>query len=214
MMYRLLLLLIMSFNALSADVEDHLKRGFAKPDPSQHQMQNIDFIYMINLESRPEKFSSCAEQLNPYGIHPFRFSAIYGRELTLDEINDVGVKFEPWMQGGHWGTSYLPGGDFTPFHDLVHVLDRVYFCHCMGRAPIAIVLSHLSVLQDAYDSGYETIWVMEDDIQVIRDPKIIPGLITKLDKLTGKQWDILFDGPRHKEFPRRICALPGLCMEA
>lgn len=31
------------------------------------------------------------------------------------------------------------------------------------------MLSHLSVLKDALDSGYETIWVMEDDIHIIQD---------------------------------------------
>jgi GR25 family glycosyltransferase involved in LPS biosynthesis len=62
----------------------------------------------------------------------------------------------------------------------------------MARGPIGIVLSHLSILQDALDSGYETIWVMEDDIQVIRDPHEISKLIEKLDQKVGKTWDILY----------------------
>ena len=53
--------------------------------------------------------------------------------------------------------------------------------------------SHLSVLQDALDSRYETIWVMEDDIAVLQNPHKISDCIDALDKLVGKEgWDMLF----------------------
>ncbi len=40
---------------------------------------------------------------------------------------------------------------------------------------------------------YKTIWVMEDDIEVIKDPLIISDLIRKLDDTVGVEgWDILF----------------------
>jgi len=68
---------------------------------------------------------------------------------------------------------------------------KTYFNVCHGG--IGCVLSHLSILQDAYDSNYETIWVMEDDIAVVRDPRTIPDLIEELDRLVGKEnWDVLF----------------------
>jgi GR25 family glycosyltransferase involved in LPS biosynthesis len=67
---------------------------------------------------------------------------------------------------------------------------EAYFVRGMAKGPIGIVLSHLSVLQDAYDSGFETIWVMEDDVEAVSDPREISGLIRKLDSLTD--WDILF----------------------
>ncbi len=48
-------------------------------------------------------------------------------------------------------------------------------------------------------SGYETIWVMEDDIEVKRNPHEITALIKKLDKLVGADnWDILFTDPDTK----------------
>ena len=54
-------------------------------------------------------------------------------------------------------------------------------------------MSHLSILQHAYDAGFETIWVMEDDIQVMRDPRVLSERIDQLDALVGKtNWDILF----------------------
>ena len=52
-------------------------------------------------------------------------------------------------------------------------------------------MSHLSVLQDAYDSGYNTIWVMEDDIKVVSDPCELSSLIHALDRL-APDWDVIF----------------------
>jgi GR25 family glycosyltransferase involved in LPS biosynthesis len=176
---------------LFGTIQDHFKKAFNKSDI--HRMRNIDFIYTINLDQRPEKFESCIKQLHPYGIYPYRFSAVNGWELSLDVLNDVGVKYEPWMKNGILGTSYEQEGDQIISHrEVMHVVGKNYF-GCTVRGMLGIVLSHLSVLQDAYDSGYHTIWVMEDDIEVIQDPTQLPDIIDRLDALVGRgNWDILF----------------------
>jgi GR25 family glycosyltransferase involved in LPS biosynthesis len=184
-------LLLGFVSLLSADLEPYFKPVLNKG--TDHTMDNIDFIYLINLDQRPEKWESSINQLKPYGINPYRFSAVNGWELSLEAINDVGLKFTPLMEGGIMGTSYLPDGDYTPHHEIIEHYGQTYFCHCMARGTIGIALSHLSLLKDAYDSGYETIWVMEDDIDVLRDPRIISHLIDELDRAVGKNnWDILF----------------------
>jgi GR25 family glycosyltransferase involved in LPS biosynthesis len=189
-MMRFFLPLILAAS-LDAALEDHFKKITDKS--GSYQIKNIDFIYTINLDQRPEKFQRCLEQLTPYQIVPYRFSAVNGWELSLQTINDVGVRYQFWMKSGHWGTRYLPDGDGQPHHEIVEVPKDTYFCHCMSRGAIGIVLSHLSVLQDAYDSGYETIWVMEDDIEIIQNPLMLSALIEQLDGLVGKEgWDVLF----------------------
>ena len=187
------LILVFAFcgGNLCADLVDHLKK--IEDKSSLHQMRNIDFIYTINLDQRPEKFAFCNKQLNPYGIYPYRFSAVNGWELSLETVNDIGVKFEPWMDSGKMATSFPPEKNGKPDHELAQVNGKTYFSHLMTFGAIGIVLSHLSILQDAYDSGYETIWIMEDDIEVIKNPHLISDQIEKLDSLIGaKNWDILF----------------------
>lgn len=192
MFIRLLVLSLIISTCAFAGFENHVKKVLNKSDVNR--MKNIDLIYIINLDQRPEKLAKSLAQLHPYSIYPCRFSAVNGWELTLDTINDVGVKFEAGMQEGIWGTSYvMQNGMLTPEHEVMYPSGKTYFVHCFGRGTIGIALSHLSILKDAYDSGYQTIWVMEDDIEVLRDPRVIPGLIDKLDKLVGKKgWDILF----------------------
>lgn len=176
---------------LTAEVTDHFKPC---PDKGEdHQIRNIDFIYMINLDQRPEKYKNSLDRLLPYGIHPYRFSAVNGWELSLEALDDIGLKYLPWMASDIMGTCYPVDGGGAHFHEMINVVGKTYFCHCMPRGSIGIVLSHLSILQDAYDAGYETIWVMEDDIEVIRDPRILSDMIDRLDALVGKDgWDFLF----------------------
>lgn len=192
-MIRMLIILLSFFtiNSLSAGIENYYRPLFDKS--CDHQLKNIDFIYMINLDQRPEKYAHSLDELAPYGIVPYRFSAVNGWEISLEVLNEVGVKYEPWMKQGLMGTCYLPEDAGEPRHEVMQIIGRNYFCHCMSRGAIGIALSHLSILKDAYDSGYETIWVMEDDIEVIRDPNVLPGLIDKLDEVVGKEgWDFLF----------------------
>ena len=79
-----------------------------------------------------------------------------------------------------------------PLDEMMSVPGRTYFAHHMSQGAIGCVLSHLSVLQDAIDSGYKTIWVMEDDVEVVQDPRTLSGLIAALDGSGKEKWDILF----------------------
>ncbi len=175
---------------LQASVDQYLKKD--KSTKTCKSIRNIDFIYIINLNHRTEKLKFSLDQLKPYDIVPYRFSAVNGWLLSIEAINHLGVKLKPDMQKDFWGTCYLPENKGLEQHEIIEKIGRNYFCHCMSKGAIGIILSHLSVLQDALDFGYETIWVMEDDIEVLKNPHILSSLIDKLDLLTHKNWDVLF----------------------
>lgn len=184
------IILLMSCSSIFGGIEKYFRKDF--PKSGDHSIKNIDFIYMINLDQRPEKFERSLKQLAPYKIIPCRFPAVNGWELTPQEINELGVVYQPGMPKNLLA-SYYPLSGKGSIHEIMHVVGRTYFSHCMPRGSIGIVLSHLSILQDAYDSGYETIWVMEDDVEVLRNPHEISRMIEKLDLLVGtKGWDVLF----------------------
>lgn len=56
---------------------------------------------------------------------------------------------------------------------------------------IGCLLSHISVLKDAYERGFNLIWVCEDDIEFLEDESIIPEFLTDLSKIDPK-WDIFY----------------------
>jgi GR25 family glycosyltransferase involved in LPS biosynthesis len=83
------------------------------------------------------------------------------------------------------------GGE--PLHEYISKIGRAYFVHGLSKGSIGCALSHISILKDARDSNYETIWVLEDDIATLSDPNILSDLIDELDDLVGKEnWDVLF----------------------
>lgn len=186
-----IIFLILYFSSAFADIEDLLKPALRKAPSSS--MRNIDFIYVINLDERPEKYTETVNSLAPYGIFPYRFSAVNGWKLPMEEVVKLGVTYEPWMPTGWWASYFPENGDKNALHELIGHEGRVYFAYQIALGPIGCILSHLSVLQDAYDSGYETIWVMEDDIEVIQNPDLISDRIDELDQLVGTNgWDVLF----------------------
>lgn len=186
----------------------------------QHKMDEIDYIYMINLDERPEKFAQASKALLSFGISPYRFSAVNGWKLPFATLGMIGARFLPgMMQEKFMGSVFreIDGEEFCN-HELIQENGTPYFSLGISRGAIGMVLSHLSVLQDAYDSGYNTIWVMEDDVEALEDPKEIPGLIRDLDRLVD-DWDILFTDTDTKDrhgnhVPcRALAARPNFNME-
>lgn len=174
-----------------ADISKYFKKCANKSDI--HKIKNVDFIYVINLDKRPDRWAKTSDQLYQFGIYPYRFSAVNGYAFSLDEINDMGVKLTHQMKTDKVGIYYTKNSDghLVVNWESMQKIGRTYF----GLFPGAIgcALSHLSVLQDAYDSHYDTIWVLEDDIEVVQDPRVIPDLIDTLDREVGQNnWDILF----------------------
>jgi len=182
---------IVCFFYLDAGVETYYKPAINKPE--QNGIGNIDFIYVINLDQRPEKFERTKNSLEPYGIVPYRFSAVNGWQLPNKAFDELGVIYEPWMPHGPICTVYRHEPDGTEYisHEIMKQEGIAYYGHCLSRGAIGCLLSHLSILQDAYDSGYKTIWIMEDDIKVVRDPNELSFILTGLNRQVP-DWDILF----------------------
>lgn len=185
---------------------------------NHHKMRGIDFIYMINLDKRPEKFVQSSNELMLYGICPYRFSGVNGWELPASAFQRIGIRIFT-VSDPFFGSTYKNIGG-TPFlsNEPVSPNGQAYFSLGMSRGSIGIVLSHLSVLQDAYDSGYETIWVMEDDVEVIEDPQQLSTHIETLDELFP-DWDILFTDidtkdKHNRRIPcRAVAARPNFAIE-
>ncbi|MBA3602755.1 MAG: glycosyltransferase family 25 protein, partial [Parachlamydiaceae bacterium] len=52
-------------------------------------------------------------------------------------------------------------------------------------------LSHVSAIKDAYEHGFNAVWIFEDDIEFTEDPHHMSPLIKKLNFL-DPSWDILY----------------------
>lgn len=180
----------------AAILEQHLKPAEYKL--GMHHMPKIDFIYMINLDKRPEKYEKTMGAFAPYGIFPYRFSAVNGWELSFEALDNLGVKY---IQGTPHGPicsvfRHVDGKEIMSF-EVMKEEGVAYYCHSLSRGAIGCLMSHISVLNDAYKSGYQTIWVMEDDVCIVEDPHMLCDIIEQLDTLEPG-WEVLFTDPETK----------------
>ncbi len=194
MKYQLLLFLFCMTACGYCELADHIK--LLSDKTAICSIRNIDYVYVINLDHRIQKYQQTLEQLAPYGIVPYRFSAVNGWKLPIETLWDVSLTFERGMRPGGMGTTYRvdpENGKEYHSHEVVEVEGTSYFCHSSARGMVGCILSHLAVINDALRSGYEIVWICEDDIEVIRDPQILSQYIDDLDRIVGRDnWDLLF----------------------
>ncbi|MEN9344202.1 MAG: hypothetical protein RLZZ453_989 [Chlamydiota bacterium] len=190
--FNLLFVLISSF--CFSELHDHLPILNDKTEVMT--IRNVDYMYVINLDHRKKKYQLTLDEFAPYGIVPYRFSAINGWKLPIETLWDVSLVFQKGMRPGGMGTVYridpVNGKEYVS-HEVVEVEGTSYLCHCSARGVIGCILSHLTVIKDALNSGYEIIWICEDDVEVVKNPHILSDYIDQLDLLEGREnWDVLF----------------------
>lgn len=184
--------LFLNADNLHSAFKDHYKRITEKTDG--HGFGPIDFVYLINLDHRPEKYQESLEEFLPYDIHPFRFSAVNGWKIPHSVVQEIGMTYNNSMRGGGCGTTYVwdDGKEYSS-HGIICEPGVTYFCHCMSRGAIGCYMSHASILKDAYESGYELIWILEDDAEVVQDPALLISFIDELDSIVGRNnWDLFY----------------------
>lgn len=183
----------------SYERETLIEKHFKKPENKNiqtEQIKYIDYIYIINLDNKVERFERLSKQFAYFGLTPYRFSAIYGWDLLGEPLDAIGLKFLPSTNLYSWREWVLAVSEEGKLeHEFLRegCYGKTIFSPWMTLGAIGCALSHLSILQDAYASGYETIWVVEDDLYMKEDPHRIANHIEKLDRLVGHEaWDILY----------------------
>ena len=61
----------------------------------------------------------------------------------------------------------------------------------LSRGGVGVILSHLGVLRDAQKKKYRAIWVMEDDVEILRDPTEMERVMEEIAAYDSK-WDVIY----------------------
>lgn len=171
---------------------------------SNHELYGIDSIFLINLDKRPEKLKQSINQLKPYNISLIRFPAVNGWALTQKDIDAILQPFNSTMMGARWASKIIEG---QKTHKNFYFLEPSCYDQSFGSiflspGAIGCFMSHLSIIKNAYESGLERIWILEDDFKVIENPHNLSLLIEKLNQIVGNNgWDILYTDFDNKDAP-------------
>jgi GR25 family glycosyltransferase involved in LPS biosynthesis len=137
-------------------------------DAKESGLPLIDNIFVINLEKRPLKWQRMKSLCEALDLKINRFNAVNGWKLSRQAIHDL--------------CQYDNGEDGYNFRSKHRDLSNGH---------VGSLLSHLSIVYDAYQKGLELIWIMEDDVEFFQDIKILPNFISQLTK-RDPEWDIFY----------------------
>lgn len=99
-------------------------------------------VFIINLDSSPERFVHAEQQLQALGIQPQRFRGVYGKDLTDAEVD----------------ACYDKSANLQ------------YFRRSLSPGELGCYLSHRGIWQLMVEQNIELAIVLEDDIEV--DPRL------------------------------------------
>lgn len=155
----------------------------------QIQIQGIDDLFLINLDKRTEKLKASEDQFSCHGLSFYRFSAVNGSLLGDEIITKAGLVFEDTMKCIR--AKKDPRSKQKLELSTKNAKDVVFHKHLSAGA-LGCYLSHISILKKAYDLGLDRIWVFEDDVVFLKNPKEIEKRMRELDELTPEYgWDVL-----------------------
>ena len=166
--FLLLSTFLISLFGKEIDLSPFLRKIDTSLSPSN--LPGIDCIYVVNLAERPGRWERMTELLSEAHLQGNRFDAINGWNLKNNKELRKQTRF---------GARYrkIPKSHLT-------------------WGGIGCFLSHLSVLKDAKERGFERIWILEDDIVIKKEPLCLPSILNELDTL-DPEWDILYTDPNN-----------------
>ena len=125
-------------------------------------IKSLDCVYILNLAKRREKLEAIEENLRGEGLIFNCFEGIDGWDLPSNTLKDL----------------YRVYREFNAL-----------FIPKLGE--MGCILSSLSIIQDAYNRGYECIWLLQDDVEILSPLNQITDYIEKL-KRVAPDWGLLF----------------------
>ena len=144
---------------------------------AKHNMAKIDFIYIIT-NKRCHRFDDLMRSFKKYNVTPYRFTSFGKKDLTSD------LMFRTCVRGcrkfGQLTANKLvyTSGEFKFATRKMCSNESGYVNRGMSQRQLARSLSHISIIKDALDSGYENIWIMDSGTQLRCDPIILSQYIS------------------------------------
>lgn len=184
----LFLLVFFQFSLGAKEIESSYRKALHKRN--FHYISGVDYIYVINAKKDLTKFRELKKQFGKYDIVPYRFNALEASKLTYKDISNVGLR--PTKVFGYDALQVKRSGKnwILSLHQMLDI-NCAYFNEAIKIEEISRNIDFLSVIYDAYKSKYKTVWIMEDDAEILMDPNIITGYLVQM-KMKHPNWDILY----------------------
>ncbi len=140
-------------------------------------LNGIDYIYLINLKERPLKLARMEQLFSENGLIVNHFYAINGWKLEPNEQGREVTKF---------GNTYKNAPN-----------------RWVSWGGIGCYLSHLSIIKNAYEKNFNSIWIMEDDLIFHVKPEVVCEMLKKVNEI-DPEWDIFYTDSNNRDATGRF----------
>ncbi|KRG03548.1 glycosyltransferase 25 family member [Drosophila mojavensis] len=128
---------------------------------------NLDNIFMINLERRPERRQKMENLFAELGLEVEHFAAVDGKQLNTQLVQEMGI-------------SFMPGYE-DPYHH-----------RPMTMGEIGCFLSHYRIWQQIVERQLLQVLILEDDIRF--DPYFTANALRVLQQASNYDYDLIYFG--------------------
>jgi hypothetical protein len=157
-----------------------LKKAKRK-NKSAHNMPGIDFIYVI-ANKKCHRFNGLMRSFSRYGINPYRFTAFESKDISFNTMFRACIHGSRRYSGFEANRLIVRGGKFVLDKRKMSSAKEGYVNRAMSIKCISRALSHISIIKDAIDSGYEHIWIMDSGTELRRNPHDLSIYVAKANE--------------------------------
>lgn len=120
-------------------------------------IDNVDSVYIINLEHRPKKWTETKNLFNSFGIHPNRVNAINGWKLSKEDQQVLSGNYPLRLRGGQIGcilshVSTLQDASKRGYNVVWICEDDIQICE--NPHQLSNLISELSIIDPEWDVLY------------------------------------------------------------
>lgn len=145
-------------------VHSYLQQHIKPPEKTK---LNLDNIFMINLERRPERREKMENLFTELGLEVEHFAAVDGKQLNTQLVQEMGI-------------SFLPGYE-DPYHH-----------RPMTMGEIGCFLSHYRIWQQIVQRQLRQVLILEDDIRF--EPYFTASALRVLQQASNYDYDLIYFG--------------------
>ena len=143
-----------------------------------HRIPGVDFIYVITAK-KCHRFNDLMRSFSKYGINPYRFTAFSAKDLYANTMYRTCLRGKRGWREFEGNRLVARGGKFVFDSRKMCNPKEGYVNRKMSIKSLSRALSHISIIRDALESGYETIWIMDSATEIRRDPNVLSTYIER-----------------------------------
>lgn len=177
------------------------------------RLKSLILTLVLILPTFAYSWSRRAEKFFPKIQQQVHFSGIESIDciyvINLIERKDKLKRMKMLLTNNNIDFIHVKGtnGWYIPKFEYRRLIGKKTYDKEMNPGKLGCALSHFSVWKHAIDQKYKIVWIMEDDIEFVENPKNLDEIIEQISTIDS-DWDILYTDPNSCDWSGNYTTCP------